>query len=201
MTFGKQKNKVMMEGEWMSRDTFLDYSKQSSIPPLLRLLLLFDGTVTHFLEAFFLETIGFELKAQSDIVISDEDAIRLSLPKGEKGIKRQGWLTLKGGPKVLHVDSILPTSRLTPPFHQEVLLGQKALGQIMHDQGLLFRRDHIAIGRFSLPRMMCGFGSPSDQPIWARRYRLTLSGEGSMLIFEAISAEMIDFMINNNKNV
>jgi chorismate-pyruvate lyase len=192
-----------MEGKWMSRgELFCDDCGKShvhmSLPPLLRLLLLSDGTVTHFLKTLFSETIAFELKEQSEIVISDEDANRLSLPKGEKVIKRQGWLTIKSRQtRVLYVSSILPFSRLSPPLYQEIIVGEKPLGQIIDDQKLLFRRDLIEIGHFSLPEISREFRSPSDPLIWARRYRLTLSGDVSALLFEAISPDIADFIIDN----
>jgi len=169
-------------------------------PPLLRLFLLFDGTVTHFFETVFLETISFELEGQSEMILSNEDAIRLSVPKGEKGMQRQGWLTRKNSPnRMLYVDSIFP--RLSPPLYQEILLGQKTLGQIIHSQKLLLRRDRIEIGLFSLPKIASGFGSLSDPMIWARRYRLILAGEGSLLLFEAISPHITNLMIDNtNEN-
>ena len=190
-----------MEEQWMSQKSFCDYCKEHPFPPLLRLFLLSDGTVTHFLEAFFLKTMIFELEEQSSIVLTDQDAQRLSLPKGEKAMQRKGWLTLQdSSKKVLYVDSILPTSRFTPRFYQEILLGQKALGQIIHDQKLLFRRDLIEIGCFSLPKIAREFGLPSDWRIWARRYHLTLSGEGSVTLFEAISPEMADLMMGSNGN-
>ena len=186
----------MIEGNWMSRESFCNTCKidptQTALSPLLRLLLLSDGTMTHILETLFLEKIGFELKEQSEIIPSEEEAHRLSIPKGEKVIKRQGWLVVKKSQKrVLYVDSILSCSQRFPSFYQEISLGEKPLGQIIEDQNLLARRDQIEIGRFPLHQIAGELGS-SDPLIWARRYRLTLSGERSALLFEAVSPKIVD---------
>ncbi len=173
---------------------------------LLRLLLLSDGTMTRLLEGICLATIGFELAEQFETVLSDQDAKSLSLPKGEKAIKRQGWLTLgnvsenttgqrlDGMPmRLVYVESVLPISILTAKLHHEILLGRKPLGQIIHEQGYLFRRDDIQIGQFLLPDIAKGFGLASNEPLWARRYQLALSNEISGLLFEVISPNIASF--------
>lgn len=206
-----------MEEKWVSRKAFYDYCRNRATnlslllpplpPPLLRLLLLSDGTVTHFLEGLFLKTISFELERQSEVIISDKDAKRLSIPKGEKGIERRGWLTFspplpdrfgnrsrisrrvcksnKG--RLLYAISIFPLAKLSPRLSHEILLGQKPLGQIILDQDLLFRRHALEMGRFKLPEIAQAFGFSDQEPVWARRYQLTLSGSVSGLLFEAIS--------------
>jgi chorismate-pyruvate lyase len=210
--------KQLIKEHWMSRTAFYDYCKTEAgntqrphvqqkdgnaiqtPDTLLRLLLLSDGTMTRLLEGICLTTIGFELAEQFETVLSDQDAKSLSLPKGEKAIKRQGWLTQGDrsenttGQKwagttrrLVHVMSILPTSILTAKLHHEILLGKKPLGQIIHEQRYLFRRDDIEIGQFFLPDIAKGFGLTSNEPLWARRYQLALSNEISGLLFETIS--------------
>ena len=120
----------------------------------------------------------------------DRDAQRLAVSKGEKALQRKGFLTLWNhpGPKrLLYVTSLFPLSQLTPHLYQELQLGQKPLGQITQEQQLPFKRDAVGIARVTSPDLASHFGLPENEPIWAREYRLTLSGNISGIIFEAIS--------------
>ncbi len=199
-----------MEEKWITQKKFYEEYRNRTInlspllPPMpntfLRLLLFADGSVTHFLESLFLKTIAFELESQSEIILSEKDAKRLSLPKGSHAIERKGWLTL--GPllaqtakkirmpnkkRLLYAISIFPIAKLSQRLHQEILLGQKPLGQIIADQELLSRRHHIEIGQFQYPAIAQGFGFAPNEQIWARRYQLMISSSVSGLLFEAIS--------------
>jgi chorismate-pyruvate lyase len=207
---GKDDLFIFMEEKWISQKQFYEEYRtrvlklSPLLPPLpspfLRLLLLSDGTVTHFLESLFLKGVAFELEKQSEIVLSDRDTKRLSIPKGSKGIERKGWLTLEpllpstigksrspSKKRLLYVVSLFSADKLSPRLQQEIWLGQKPIGKIIFDQKLLSRRDGIEISQCPRPEIARGFGFSPQEPIWARRYQLTLPGSASGLLFEAIS--------------
>ena len=166
-------------------EKFYSECRRQAIDPRLRLLLTTDGTVVHFLQALFLNPIKLLLQEQHEIVIEDSLSDWLEIPRGEKGFERKAWLT-QGEKKVFAI-STFQTSHLKPDFYQEIKLGEKAIGEIIREQGLLTRRDRLEIFHLPQPEVAGALGLPEKELFWARRYRLTIAEQASGAIFEVFS--------------
>jgi chorismate-pyruvate lyase len=210
-----------MNDAWIKVEAFRDYCRDHPVSPLLRLLLTSDGTVVGHLNALFLRTIEVEVQAQSEVLIDDELAAWLEIPKGEKGVERKIWLTEGGfrsssdetsetsaprnvkdppafpasarGEKRIYAISTFPISRLKPDFYHDMKLGRTPLGRMIEERRLSTRRDQMEIGHRPFPEVAKELGLSQDQLFWARRYRLTISERASGAIFEIFSPHFSSF--------
>jgi len=180
-----------MTRAWQTLEEFLKDCEKFQIPPLLRLLLASDGSTTRSFNSLFLTPITITLESQHESLIDDSSASQLEVSKGEKAIERCIWLkTGKGSKpdqKLLHAASILPISRFMPDIYQELQLGQKPLGQIIAERGLATHRDCFEVALLSFPDVAKELELKEDTLLWARRYRLSISGQISALIQEVFS--------------
>jgi chorismate-pyruvate lyase len=184
-----------MKNEWLTKEAFWDLCRRKPIDPILRLLLTSDGTLIRHLQSLFQTPVEVAIQEQREILIDEEQASWIATPAGEKGVQRKVWLTAgassaaKSDKKVFAV-STFPLAGLKPDFHQEILLGEKPIGQIIEAQRLLTRRDRLEITRLPLPQIAEAIGRQPGELFWARRYRLTISNQVSGVIFEAFSPSL-----------
>lgn len=178
-----------MENEWLTKEAFWEGCRRNPIDPVLRLLLTSDGMLIHHLQSLFLTPVEVAIQDQREIPIDEEHAFRIGIPAGEKGIQRKVWLSAGGGKKVFAI-SLFPLSGLKPDFYQEILLGQKPIGQIIEMLHLPTRRDRLEIARLALPQVAEALGLQPRELVWARRYRLNVSDQVSGVIFEAFSPSL-----------
>ena len=180
----------------MTVETFLDFCRDHSVSPMVRLLMTTDGMVVRALEGLFLETVQLILIHQREGVIEEATSRWLGIPQGEKGITRSVWLTLKQDDsgtdqKILMAESILPLSGLPPHLYQEVQqeiqMGIKPLGLILHQFQIPLYRDQFEISHGPSPEVAKALNLPNGTPFWTRRYRLTLPSGAPWAITEILT--------------
>jgi len=186
-----------MAHTWMTLDDFWQHCRNHPVSPLLRLLLSSDGSMVRSLMGLYLSPPALELIDQSERLLDDESSGCLGVPKGEKAIDRTVWLTLQQGPsgptRVLFARSLFPIAKIKPNLYQEMRLGKLPLGEILESRALSTWRDQLHIACLPFPELAPGLGLAEDQLFWARRYRLTISGEISAIICEVLSPRLSSF--------
>jgi chorismate-pyruvate lyase len=153
-----------------------------ALSPFYRSLLVIDGTVTKFIEAFTMEPVVVERLSQEELVLP-ADHEWLEAPAGTKVIAREVLLrgTLRGV-VFAHAASLLVADRLPAQVQEELATHPGGLGRIMNDAGLETRRDILWYGRERNAVPPEGLGGRGE--FIARTYRVVHDGRPFMLINE-----------------
>lgn len=189
-----------MRQEWRTLQVFFADCKGLKVSPMLRLLLSLDGSTTRSLHGLFLTPITLEVVRQREMVIDQALSSQLGSPKGGKGIERAVWLNTldhdnaRSVQKLLHAISIFPNAGFQPALYHALQVGQKPLGQIIDERGLATYRDNFEVAYLPFPEVAEGLALKEGTLFWARRYRLSISAQGSALIQEVFSPGLSSFL-------
>lgn len=115
------------------------------LPPLLRTLLVTDGTVTKVLEAYFWEPVNVEsVEQQLETATAPIDT--LGIEKGETYLRRD--VRLRGsesGDTYVWAHSIVRTRELPADITRELIEGRIGIGQLLRTKGLETYREIIDV--------------------------------------------------------
>ncbi len=154
------------------------------LTPLQRALLVIDGTVTTFLEAYALEPVSVLPLAQSATHLAVADPW-LEAGAGTPVLSRSVLLT--GGRTrtvFAYAESLICTERLPAPMLDGLLRGGMSLGQMLLQPGFDSRREGLWYGRESpagLPPAVLAVTGPD---FLTRTYRVSAQSRPLMLITE-----------------
>lgn len=153
------------------------------LPPIIRVLLTTDGTVTKSLESYFWEPVNVICQQQDRLAREVLDGTRNELAQQDGEVWRrrvllQGANSHKG---FVEASSLVCFALLPEPLRQGLLQGELGIGEIMRSLGMETYRRIIAIGQ--LP-------AHADHPerVW-RKYDIYYQGRILMQIQE-------DFILN-----
>ncbi len=157
-----------------------------AVGPVLRALLVIDGTVTKFLEAVWMEPVHVEILDQTDTLL-DDDHDELMAEAGTNVIARTVRLVGAGsGRRYAHAASLLVVDRL-PSDVQELLASHpQGLGRILLESKLETRREVLWYGRERLEDDTV-LGTSSRI---CRTYRIISGGVPLMLINESFPGDL-----------
>ena len=157
-----------------------------AIGPLLRSLLVIDGTVTKFLEAVAMEPIRVEILDQEELVLETDHA-ELEAEAGASVIARTVVLIgARSGRRYAHAASLLVVSRLPQSVQERLADHPQGLGRIVLDSGLETRREVMWYGRDrGADDTLLGTASRI-----CRTYRIISGGAPLMLITECFPANL-----------
>ncbi|MFQ5589381.1 MAG: chorismate--pyruvate lyase family protein [Nitrospiria bacterium] len=183
-----------MKQEWQSISAFWSDWEKRPVDPLFRLLLSSDGTTVRSVKSLFLRLPVLEVVRQEEVVMDAATALQLEAPEGEKAVERAVWLNIEkaGGAreKLLYAVSTLPVSRLEPALYQALQLGRQPLGQLIDEQSLPTFRDRLEVAHLPFVNVAKALALKEDTLFWARRYRLSISGQASAIICEIFSPRL-----------
>jgi chorismate-pyruvate lyase len=160
----------------------------SQLTPFHRALLVTDGTVTRFIEAYTLSPVEIVLLHQEGQTLPTEH-IWLELPAGAQVVARQVILqTQQNGSEnpTIHTyaTSLIVPHRLPKVIREGLEIEGEGLGRLLRGSGLETRRDLL----------WCGLERPNDLPgaighlkghlFLSRAYRVVADGQPIMLINE-----------------
>ena len=166
----------------------LDGIDLSQLTPFQRALLVTDGTVTRFLEAYTLSAVKIVLIGQETQTLPTYHEW-LRAKKGTQVIRRQvslQTLNCSGQPPTIHTyaTSLIVLGRTPTIIRQGLELKSDGLGTLLQRSGLESRRDLL----------WCGVDRPKDLPanlsnleetaFLTRTYRIVADGQPIMLINE-----------------
>ena len=155
-----------------------------SLSPFQRGLLVIDGTVTSFIEAYALEPIDVLRLGQDELPLPAPDPW-LQLAAGAPVIRRR--VMLRGrwtGRFFVWADSLIARARIDPAMHDALQTDGGGLGRILVDARTETRRECLWYGREH-----CGDAPPEVAAVWqgdflSRTYRVLAGGRPMMLVTE-----------------
>jgi chorismate-pyruvate lyase len=160
----------------------------SQLTPFQRALLVTDGTVTRFIEAYTLSTVEVVLLNQETQILPTNH-VWLEVAKGTRVIARQVILQTRqraGQQPTVHTyaTSLIVPNRTSPVIREGLTLEGKGLGQLLQRSGLETRRDLLWWGLKrpdDLPETLLHL---QGEPFLSRTYRIVAEGRPIMLINE-----------------
>ena len=166
----------------------LDGIDLTRLTPFQRALLVTDGTVTRFLEAYTLSAVKIVLIGQETQTLPAYHKL-LRARKGTQVIRRQVLLQTdqrSGQPPTIHTyaTSLIILSRTPIVIRQGLELKSDGLGALLQRSGLETRRDLLWCGvdrSNELPEVLAHM---DETPFLTRTYRVVADGQPIMLISE-----------------
>lgn len=159
------------------------------LSPYQRALLVTDGTVTKFLEAYKLEPVQVVLLAQETQALA-KDSRWLEAPAGTDVISRQ--VVLRGadsGVLYVYASSRLVEGRLPAFVRERLTEDPHGIGHILLESRLETFREVLWYGQERLARPPRAFGHLAGARFTSRTYRIFAGGRPLMLINETFPPE------------
>jgi len=155
-----------------------------TLSPFQRSLLIIDGTVTKFLEAYTLEPIEIVRLSQiSRTLPADHDGLQVS--KGTTVLARQVLLRGRYTATIYaYAVSLIVPDRVQEATRQDLEVDGKGLGHIMRDGRMETYREVMWYGREHIHDLPEAFRLLSKDEFISRTYRVIVSGQPIMLIHE-----------------
>ncbi len=153
--------------------------------PFLRVLLVTDGTVTKFLEAYLWEPIAVEKCLQEETTLKQDEPL-LGVKKGESVILRRILLRgVRTGKVYTFAESLIRIQLLEPSIQKDLLEGRLGIGELLRDRRLETYREILEFGKEKAGKEWAlYFKIKSGDPIYYRRYRIMIKGSPVILITE-----------------
>lgn len=151
-------------------------------------LLVTDGTVTRFIEAYTLMPVEVALLQQTKQTLSTEHTW-LQLPAGAEVISRQAVLQTHSQEKSLpiihtYADSLIAPQRLSESILNGLESDKRGLGGLLWCSGLETRRELLWWGMETLTDLPCAIEHLEGETFISRAYRVFADGVPLMLIHE-----------------
>jgi chorismate-pyruvate lyase len=153
--------------------------------PFLRVLLVTDGTVTKFLEAYLWEPISVERCLQEEVFLKHDEPL-LGLKKGESVILRRILLRgVKTGKAYTFAESLIRIQFLESSIQKDLLEGRLGIGELLRDRRLETYREILEFGKEKAGEELALYLQiKSNEPVYYRRYRISINGLPVILITE-----------------
>ncbi len=165
------------------RPAHLSPVNMADLTPFQRGLLVADGTVTRFVEAYWLEPVVVMRLAQSEATLTTADDW-LELDAGAPVIRRRVVLFgRQTGRFFAWADSVMATQRLQPAVRSALDL-EGGLGRILLDTAMETRREGLWYGRERPPDAPAEVVARWPGEFLTRTYRVLASGRPIMVITE-----------------
>ena len=163
----------------------------AELSPLQRALLVIDGTVTTFLEAWALEPVVVTPLVQrmttlpSGLLSAATASEWLDAPAGTPVLERSVMLTGARGPRLfVFAESVICTQRLPAPMQEGLLTGGRSLGQLLLTPGFESRREALWYGRERVTGLPPEVAAFTNGDFLTRTYRVSAASQPLMLITE-----------------
>jgi chorismate-pyruvate lyase len=159
---------------WITADDFFKNVALVQMDPILRILLISDGSTTALLQALWLSPIQVEVVCQKELPLDSPTAEFLKVEPGSIALAREAWLRANGR-RLVYASSMILLKGLSRPLLQGVSGRQKPLGLLFNEAGQPVVRDRLEIA-FVTDSSVQKAPAPNDgkPPFWLRRYRLSL---------------------------
>ncbi len=156
----------------------------TDLSPLLRALLVIDGTVTTFLEAYVMESIEIRRVSQESGALA-ADHHWLEAQAGALTVHRRVMLLGRETKRLYaYAESLIVCDRLSSPIKQGLEKEPGGLGRILLDSELESRREGLWYGRERLTDLPEPVQMMFDGDFLTRAYRLVAGGVPLMMITE-----------------
>jgi len=168
--------------EMRHRPAALEPVDIAALAPVQRALLVIDGTVTKFLEAYFNEPVMVERLKQAEDRATAFDAEWLACDAEKPLLRRSVLLRGVASARVFAwADSLLLPERLSPGMRRGLETEPGGLGRIIIDSGLETRRECLWFGW----QQVDGSSAPVAAGRYlVRAYRIVSGGRPLMMVTE-----------------
>jgi chorismate-pyruvate lyase len=149
----------------------LDLSK---LPPILRVLLVTDGTVTRILEAHFQEQIEIR-------ILKHEERVSEGVPRLEREVLLLGR---QSGKVFAFAQTVAPLNALSEELRRALMSGRQGVGELLLEHRLETFREvtHTSLGEAGIRAKELRV-NPKD-PVVERKYSIHLHGREAFQISE-----------------
>lgn len=152
--------------------SFLTQVNLERIPPFLRALLVTDGTVTRFLEAYLWEPIEVRQVDQKEIIL-DQDLPWLEIYRGETILKRQVLLHGQvSGKNYTFAESMIRIDQLAKGLRDDLLRGRLGLGELLRDRRMETYRELLSFSQQEAGEISGSMDIDPQESILVRSYRI-----------------------------
>jgi chorismate-pyruvate lyase len=159
----------------------LDFNQ---IPPILRTLLVSDGTVTKFLEAYYWEPIQVKRLFHGDSEI-DRDLAPIELKRGDTALHRRVLLCGMATQRVYsYAESFIRTDLLWPNVRDDLVQGRLGIGELLRDKRVETYRELLTYEMGRAGPIAQELGCAEDAPLISRTYRILIGGKPCLFIDE-----------------
>lgn len=154
------------------------------LPPILRVLLVTDGTVTRILEAYFGEPVGVDVLSHSELR-SDRRYPEIDVLTGDPILRR--CVTLRG--RVTHTIYVYAKSTVVlacvpQDVRRKLIEGKKGVGELLLRGRVETYRELLAIRRAPADEWGPPLGLPRDASVLVRSYKIWSEGRAAIAIEE-----------------
>jgi chorismate-pyruvate lyase len=152
-----------------------------SLPPILRTMLVSDGTVTKLLEAYYWEAISVRTLSQRRVT-AEAELDWLDVRVGDEVIGRRVDLRGSGEKIYAKAFSIIRSSLIPAALLVQLLAGRLGIGELLRSCALETFRELLEIGSTTADNELDA-GDAARGAVY-RTYRITLSGKPAILVTE-----------------
>lgn len=159
-----------------------------TLSPYHRALLVMDGTVTTFIEAYAMEPLDISRVAQGTGTLTSDDPW-LDARTGTEVIRRE--VVIEGrvtGALYAHALSLMIESRLPASVRQRLAIAGEGIGRILNDDHLETRREVLWSGRERRPALPSWSVRAPSVEVLTRTYRIFHGGAPIAVICERFPA-------------
>ena len=162
-----------------------------SLPPLLRALLVTDGTITKLLEAFLWEPIRVRLLGHSEREVGAPEArTHLAMTEGERLIERTTLVVgAQTGRPYLAAVSHICIDRLDDNIREDLFAGVMGIGEALRARRLETYREILSLRVTTAGRWAEALECDETARAFSRQYRIFMHGKPVILIDETFHEE------------
>jgi chorismate-pyruvate lyase len=169
-------------------------SSLATLSPVLRSLLVTDGTITKILEAFFWEPIDIDILKHTEDAAEIDD-VEFGIRAGDSILRRR--VILRGrftASSYVFAETVIASEAFSPDFRRLLLEGRKGIGELLRDQQLETYRELVGVERAEAGLWAGYLGIESTAPVAVRQYSIRHNGRSAVKILEVFPEHrFIDF--------
>lgn len=156
----------------------------ATLPPILRLLLVTDGTVTKMLEAYLWEAIEVELLFHA-LIPSEQAYPEIGIKPGDVILLQKTVLRGKiTGSAYAYAVTIMRSEHFRPDIVRDLVATKKGVGEMLRDQREATFSELVSIDQDSAGEAAGVLGVDPNPPAMTRHYRLSHGGAPTIKISE-----------------
>jgi chorismate-pyruvate lyase len=152
------------------------------LPPILRTILISDGTVTKFLEAYYWEPIQVKRLFHGEHP-AEKDIPPLDIKAGDSVLHRRVLMQGLISNKIYsYAASFIRTDRLWPGVRDDLLQGRFGIGELLRKKRVETYREVLAYESGLAGELAPDLDCREDAAVITRSYRILIRGRPSLFI-------------------
>jgi len=157
----------------------------NQIPPLLRTLLISDGTVTKLLEAYYWEPIQVKRLFHGDFVTT-EAIPAIELQPGNHVLHRRVILNgIRSDRIYSYASSYIRTDRLWENVRDDLIQCRLGIGELLRDRRVETYRELLSYEFHAAQDLAEPLRLKKSEPVISRKYRILIEGKPCLFLIES----------------